>query len=243
MRLHRFYIDKPLPREVGSTFTYDDMTDQIKKVFRLRGGDKVIVFDGSGQDVESEITGFDGNKVGLKVISVVDSPSMPMHDVTIAMAMIKKSGFELVVEKATELGVSRIVPVLAERSEKKGLNEERLKKIVREASEQSGRGNIPAVDRITTLEDFITRVNVANAATDSTMIAFDPSGKTKFLPTDHQNAGKTGKCVVLIGPEGGWSDKEILMFAEKNIPVYSLGDQILRAETAAISVLSLLLIR
>jgi 16S rRNA (uracil1498-N3)-methyltransferase len=229
MRLHRFYTEQNIDKTIGAHFFIQDSTEQMRKVFRLKSGDHVIAFDGSGEDVESEITDFTKEGVELSVVSSQKSRSIPNINVTLSMAIVKKDNFELIVEKATELGVSHIIPVLADRSEKKNLNQDRLIKISIEASEQSGRGSVPSVGQIMSIDQFVS-------SNGGNIVVFDPSGK-KFLRSDSKD-----DITVLIGPEGGWSPRELELFASKNIPVYSLGNQVLRAETAAISVLSLILL-
>ena len=150
---------------------------------------------------------------------------------TLFCSLVKKDNFEWVLEKGTELGVSGFVPILSERSEKKNLNMERGKRIIREASEQSGRGVMPNLygvhDLSRALETF-----------DMDFVAFDPTGK----PFDKDDIMKGGRIGILIGPEGGWSGSELELFRQKDISVYSLGTQVLRAETAAVSISSLLLL-
>ncbi|NDE68149.1 RsmE family RNA methyltransferase, partial [bacterium] len=129
-------------------------SDQWRKVFRFKAGDKVILFDGSGFDFLCEIQSYTANTQGrgekssescaeVKILEVMNNVVVPVRETSLFCAVLKKDTFEWVVEKATEMGVSRIVPVLAERSEKKNLNIERLQKIIIEASEQSGRGTLP----------------------------------------------------------------------------------------------------
>jgi 16S rRNA (uracil1498-N3)-methyltransferase len=147
------------------------------------------------------------------------------------MALIKKDNFELVLEKATELGVTRIVPVQCARSEKKGLNYERVQKILREASEQSGRATVPIISEIISAEKLPSEG----------LVVFDPRGE-KFA-REFFAAGHTSPISVAIGPEGGFTDDEIALFHVRNTPVVSTGPQILRAETAAVVALTLILIQ
>ena len=126
--------------------------------------------------------------------------------------------------------MSDIVPVIAERSEKKNLNIERLEKIVIEASEQSGRGNIPSIGSVTSLHDSVIEI----LKRKQPAIVFDPSG-IKFSQKDFEGFSDVS---VFIGPEGGWSTAELEFFKQSNIPILSLGPQILRTETAVIAALS-----
>ncbi len=133
-------------------------------------------------------------------------------------------------EKGTELGVSYFHPIISERSEKKNINFERARKIVREASEQSGRGSLPSISDLANFEDSLNN--------DFSSIAFHPTGD-KFNKNDFEREKAIG---IFIGPEGGWSNKELELFTEKGVKILSFGQQILKAETAAIVASSLLLL-
>ena len=136
-------------------------------------------------------------------------------------------------EKATELGVAQICPVIADRSEVKKFNLPRAKEIVREAAEQSGRGNLPALYEPMELQ------NVFKEYTFYKNLAFDPSGEA----FQKKEWGAEEKLGCFIGPEGGWSARELTVFRERGIPVCSLGSPTLRAETAAVAVTALLLLQ
>jgi 16S rRNA (uracil1498-N3)-methyltransferase len=156
---------------------------------------------------------------------------MPSRKIFLFQSIIKKDKFEWVVEKATELGVTDIVPVLAERSEKKDLNIERLRKIAIEASEQCGRGDVPMISTARRgLDECLT--------TDCQKMVLHLEGEN-FITAKRSLEEGDGPIGVFIGPEGGWSPDEVEMFHKNNVPIYSLGKQVLRAETAAIATLSL----
>jgi 16S rRNA (uracil1498-N3)-methyltransferase len=123
--------------------------------------------------------------------------------------------------------------VIAERSEKKNLNAERLEKIVIEASEQSGRGTVPTIHPVVAFSEALADVVKRKLPG----IVFDPSG-TKFSQNDFADFSVDANIAAFIGPEGGWSPDEIAAFKQANIPVLSLGQQILRAETATVAALS-----
>lgn len=225
MRLHRFYIDEKIGSKKELAIPAG-IADQIFKVFRLKNGDKAILFDGSGSDHECEIVGRDA----FKVLSSAVSRYMPPRKIYLCAALVKKDNFELIVEKATELGVTDIVPILAEHSEKKGLNEERLKKIAIEASEQSGRGDAPVIHKIGRLPDIVHHLIKENV----NLIAFHTEGSV--FPAEELESSIP--VAILIGPEGGWSNGEVELFHKNKVQVRCLGPQILRAETAVVAALS-----
>src|SRR3989344_1191072 len=151
--------------------------------------------------------------------------------ILLCQAVIKKDNFEWIVQKCTELGVEEFVPLIAERSEKKNLNIERLRVIGKEAAEQSGRAFITKIHEPVTLEDAL-------AGTKNDSIVFDASGS----PLHNSSAIIHNSCSVFIGPEGGWSERELELFKQRGVKIFSLGNATLRAETAAISASALMLL-
>ncbi len=230
MRLHRFYHSEKIGDKKELTISSADFANQISRVFRLSVGDKVVVFDGSGNDYVCELLEVKPRRpIVLRICEVGPSRFMPTRKIYLFQSMIKKDKFEWVVEKATELGVTDIVPVLAERSEKKDLNIERLRKIAIEASEQCGRGDVPTI--------ATARLNLEELFTlDCRKVALHLEGEN--FHTSRLNLAE-GPVGIFIGPEGGWSLSELEMFHKNGVTVCSLGKQVLRAETAAIATLSL----
>ena len=143
-----------------------------------------------------------------------------------AKSIVKKDTFEWIVEKATELGVSHIIPLISDRSEKKDINKGRLIKISIEAAEQSGRATTPVIHEVMNMKKALTDFQKIKS------IIWDPSA-VKFSPAEL--ADMQG---IYIGPEGGWTPAELALFQQRNILVRSLGPQILKAETAVIATLS-----
>lgn len=228
MRLHRFYTTEKIeaktsfdtdvrPREIE--ITDERIVHQVRNVFRLGVGDKVILFNGEGVDFESEIT--DVSKSNLKV-KILNSRKVyvPEKKITLFISIIKKENFELVCEKVTELGATSIVPVITERTLQKNLNRERIEKILVEASEQCGRGDVPVFGEETKLEKILNEENIFVCD-----MGGESFGSLKLIAKSQQ---------LLIGPEGGWTEEERKMFKEKNLKIVSLGKTVLRAETAAI---------
>ena len=248
MRLHRFYIDEPVGNKTELKVSSAELANQIRRVFRLKTGDSVVVFDGSGFDYECRIGASSGdevksvkNLVTLDVVTTMKIRYMPVRDIYLCAAVVKKDTFEWIVEKATELGVTHIIPVMAERSEKKALNMGRLQKIAVEASEQSGRGNVPTIHQIKSLKETVELLK-REVASDlkrftqvkCSLIAFHTDAES-FNP---QDVPRDIPIAIFIGPEGGWSIDEIDLFHKNQVSVVCLGPQVLRAETAVIAALS-----
>lgn len=231
MRLHRFYIQQNILEVEAGEFIVvsEELAHQLKRVFRFISGDKVILFDGSGCDFICEIISFEKESVKFVVQDKIENKNVPQCEVFLFASLIKNSNYELVLEKCTELGVSHFVPVISERSEKKKLNYDRSRKIIKEASEQSGRGTLPKIYETISLLEVFEKYRTM-------FVAFHADG-VNFRQSNFQiqiAKVKESKIGILIGPEGGWNENEMNLFKEKNIPIYSLGNQILRAETASI---------
>ena len=230
MRLHRFYLSQPLGEEIviGSVSTIK----QMHNVFRYKEGDLVTIFNGEGLDITYKIKSISSSVCEL---SKIESRSSILVDkkLTLYISVIKKDNVELVAQKATELGVSKIVPIISERSEKKGLNKERLEKIAIEASEQCGRGDIPVIDDIKSFDEALSSRNTGALSIFAQMGGLNISEKS-FQGKLNLAKEKNSEINIWIGPEGGWSEKEIERFEKENMIGVSLGKTVLRAETAAI---------
>lgn len=225
MRLHRFYVSQPL----GEDVVINDVSiiKQWLKVFRYTTGVSVILFNGDGNDCTYSIESITPTRSCLKRLE--SHPSfIPLKNIALYLSLIKKDNFELVVQKATELGVTKIVPIISSRSEKKSLNQERLLKIAVEASEQCGRGNLPIIAPILSLNDVFKMEKLTNVSFVLQM------GGVSWNETLISNKGKGDTISIFIGPEGGWSTDEEKLFADKKVRSVSLGNTVLRAETAAI---------
>jgi len=142
-------------------------------------------------------------------------------------ALLKKDNMELIFEKCTEVGISTFVPIASERSIKKSVNQERAEKIIKEASEQSGRALVPRVQSIIT---FAEAIAIAKKTGSLNIIAHEKETRRSL-----DAAPPTSRRVSLfIGPEGGFSEKEITMARNAGFFITSLSRRVLRAETAAI---------
>lgn len=226
MRLHRFFITEPM---VGSKIFIKEerLLHQWRNVFRYNTGTELIVFDGSGLEYDALIVKMGNREVELEIVGERKG-LLPERQVVLYQSLIKKDKMEWVVEKATELGVTKIIPIISERSEKKGFNLERARKIAIEASEQCGRADVPVIESSQNLADSIKACHGEVIVFDSLGVPFSPT----LLTTDHKLLS------IFIGPEGGWSDKELEFFRQNGTQIYSLGGLTLRAETASIVALS-----
>jgi 16S rRNA (uracil1498-N3)-methyltransferase len=233
MRLHRFFINEEIGDKNEIVVHSDELIYQWRQVFRFQPGAEIILFDGRRFDYVSKICSFGGTGAVLEIIERRPNVIKPKTPLILCQSMIKKERFEWILEKGTEIGATEFSPVVSERSEKKNFNFERGRKIIKEAAEQSGRGQIPRLNEVVSLPKFLENL-------DGKAIVLDSSGTDFRLSA--ANFQSVAGLRVLIGPEGGWTPKEIKLFLAKSIPIVSIGRMTLRAETAAVAILALLLL-
>jgi len=236
MKLQRFYINEKIGNlKTGNSFFIADegLQNQLRKVFRFRGGEVVELFDGSGFNFESEIKDFEKDRVNFSLISKKENENIPKTEIHLFQSIIKKDNFEFVVEKCTELGVRSFHPIISERSEKKDLNLDRLNKIAKEASEQSGRGEVPEIFAPTKLVEAVKDF-------DGKLLAFDFNAPS-FI-SEQSKFKNLKKIGIFVGPEGGWTVGDLQVLKDAGAEISSLGKQVLRAETASIVASTLFLI-
>jgi 16S rRNA (uracil1498-N3)-methyltransferase len=213
-------------------------------VLRLQPGDEVYVFDGAGKEFRCEVREFDRDGAALDVIEEVEPahPESPLN-LTLAIALLKGEKFDLVVQKATELGASRIVPVVTSRADVRIRNDEdakrkvtRWQRIALEAAKQCGRARLMEIAEPVRFKDLIDRP----AAEGELRLMFAERNGTSFAKAARNPPPDSVKVFALIGPEGGWADEEIELARAGAFEIVTLGGRTLRAETAAVAIVSLL---
>jgi 16S rRNA (uracil1498-N3)-methyltransferase len=217
---HRFFV----PQIDDVVTLAADELHHATRVVRVREGEEVEVFDGRGSIALARV-GADG---ALHVTQRVGSRESPLA-IDLAMSIIALDKFELVLQKATELGARAIIPIVSERVELRPERyrgkHERWEKIVFEAVKQCGRGVIPSIAQPTPLDDALQR--------DGVKLFFDADRDAS--PRQPSPTAVT----IFIGPEGGWSENELARAEEQRCIFQRLGPRRLRAETAAIAALSI----
>ncbi len=204
-----------------------ELIHQWSRVLRLQPKDEVILSDGKGNEARCAIIAIEKKCVSLHVLERMRNVREPKRDVMLFCAVLKRENFELVVQKATEIGVKTIVPVVTKRTVKLQTKTERLVKIAQEAAEQSGRAIVPAVYEPMDFSDAVTK-----ARENEMNIFFNLSSEVLDTKTHISKSQK--RIGVFIGPEGGWDEEESAAAKNAGFVVVSLGDLTLRAETAAI---------
>ncbi len=200
----------------------------IYKVMRIKEGQNFSLFNQSGEfeaKVENILRGIVEFTIKKKLRSVVN-----LREIWLAFTPIKLNYLNLMIQKSTELGVTRFIPLLSERTVVRKINEKRLNKIIVEASEQSNRLNLPVLDKLKTLEEFL-KENI-----QTTILFGDLNSDNKKINIQNEDP-----ICVLIGPEGDFSTKEREIISKtKNVIPLNINKNILRSETAAISMISII---
>ena len=210
--------------------------DHLIRVLRARFGQEFDI--SAGNEVRrGRIVGISENRVEFELGEQV--PADVLIQVTLALSIFKFDRMEWAIEKCTELGVARIVPVIARRTEAHLAaaapeRVERWQRIARQASEQSRRSSPPEISKPFKLKDAI-------ALSGSTRVLLSESEPEATLKDALQSHSPGGEVVLALGPEGGWTESELILFREAGWSPASLGNTILRAETAAIAAMAVVL--
>jgi len=236
MRLNRFFGSASWRIDFNNEIIKSsdrDLINQIKNVLRLKEGDEIILCDGKSYEANCFIESLDKNEAVFKVLKINKNNNEFKHEIILYCSLLKRENFELVVQKAIELGVARIVPVITARTIKLGLKQDRLEKIIKEAAEQSGRGISPILSDCMGFKDALgdAKGNDLNIFFEIGEKSFGNS-KIDFL--------KNKKIGVFIGPEGGWENEEFELAKKEGFEILSFSSFVLRAETAVIAGLAIL---
>ena len=224
MRLNRFFINENL--KVGNITVADkDFINQTRNVLRLKIGDKLILCDGKMNEAIAEIINLNKEFAELKILEIYKNKNEPEKNVILYCSILKKENFELAVQKAVEVGVKEIAPIITARTVKLGLNYERLNKIIKEAAEQSGRGVLPILREPISFDEAVKQAKSANDLNLFFQAGYPPLG---------HSMSKFKKIGVFAGPEGGWTEEEIKIAQSNGFTLVGLGKTILRAETAVV---------
>lgn len=208
----------------------------ISKVLRMSAGDNIIVCDGEGNDYDAVITSVSKTEVVAEITGKYVCDAEPCVDVTLYQALPKQGKMEYIIQKNTELGVSKIVPVYTKRCVVKPSDKtERWSKVAESAAKQCGRGIIPQVMPVVTFEEAIKQMKDYDLA----LMPYEceeENGLKKVLQSSEYKS-----VSIFIGPEGGFDLKEVETAINAGVKTVTLGKRILRTETAASAVLPIIM--
>lgn len=225
--MHLFYTPEIQLKDKTYILSEDESKHCIK-VLRLQLGDQIVLVNGDGGWFEAEIADAHPKRTFVKILSLIPNFNQRNHYLHIAIAPTKNiERLEWFLEKATEIGIDEITPILCTHSERKDLKLERLSKRITAAMKQSLKAYHPKLNALTPFDDFVQNV-------DSTQkfIAHCAEGGKAYLKEALQIPSS---CLILIGPEGDFSPYEIQSAIQHNFTPISLGEARLRTETAALA--------
>lgn len=222
--LRRLYVETPLTAEARVELD-PAQANYLGNVMRLKEGDRLLVFDGTSGEWLAEVAEAGKKCMRLSVVEPT-RPQESVPDLWLAFAPVKKGRVDWLVEKAVELGVARLLPVVTQRTIVDKLKLERMRAHIIEAAEQCGRTMLAEIDEPVKLEALLKGRDLARALYFADENGGEPA-------TD---AFKPGPALILTGPEGGFTpDEAVAIRAASNSTAISLGPRILRAETAALA--------
>jgi len=236
MRLTRCHVDMPLAVGVSLALP-ESAAAHLVRVLRLGEGDPCVLFNGDGHDYAARIVEAGKRTVSVRIDSMQAVASESPLAITLVQGIARGEKMDLILQKATELGVARVMPVLAERTEVK-LDAERTAKrmshwqsVIVSACEQSGRARVPALEAPATLS-----AAAASLESDCMKLTLDPQGEQSLKRVRVPTAG----LAIAIGPEGGWSPRDRQTLQAAGFEGLRLGPRVLRTETAGLAAIAAL---
>lgn len=240
--MRRFFVEEKDIKENQVTIKGDEAR-HIAQVLRLKERDRIKVFTEKGKEYLTEIIQVSKKEVMGKILNEKKLTTEPRVLITLVQGLPKSNKMDFIVQKVTELGVKKVIPVITQRTivrldkEKAGKRRNRWQRIALEAAKQSGRAIIPEVDAITTFVQSLSNISEENL----NLIPWEEEETTSLKEvlksiTDHREP-----LTVFIGPEGGFTSEEVEAAKEKGAVPVSLGPRLLRTETAGLVTLAMIL--
>jgi 16S rRNA (uracil1498-N3)-methyltransferase len=233
MRVHRFFTPQSLHKNLQISLE-EDPTHHIHQVLRLRAGDDVVLFNSNGDEYAATLTLVSKQKVAANIGELLRHEAQSRLAIHLMLGISRGERMDLAMQKATELGVSRITPIFSERcvvklNEKKSISRHtHWRRIVINACEQSGRCRIPVID------EPMEYGNALSHAADTTAILLDHRSRLTLQQLEPPQTG----LAILIGPEGGLTKNERQLAIQNGFFGIRLGPRIMRTETAPLAAIA-----
>lgn len=233
--MQRYFVDPSAWRDNHITITGDDV-HHIVRVMRGQTGDHLLISDSNGRLAKVELTALDAKQVDARVVDMLPLVAEPKSPIWVAQALPKADKMELIVQKGTEIGVGAFLPFTSARTivqydaKKQGKVVERWSKIAKEAAEQAHRDVLPVLHAPQSWKQMLARI----PETAATFICYEKQLGEGLRKTLEQVADDGRPVMVIVGPEGGFTEQEITQAVEAGAIAITLGARILRTETAAL---------
>lgn len=240
--MHRFFLS---PNHIsGDVATFPpDLSRQIARVLRMSPGDRVIALDDTGLEYTVALSVVDAKRAEGRIADRREGRGESAVRLTLCLSVTRPERFEWALQKCTELGVSRFVPVITRRTTRRYADVsanrlERWRRIIREAAEQSGRSRLPTLDDPRTLESAL------KSAPRPALMAWEEETRGSLesvLGGWRSEASDSGAATIFIGPEGGYDPDEVESARAYGVKTIGLGVRILRSETAAAALTAIIM--
>ena len=233
MRVSRLFLDTSLSeflRSQSEVIVSDDRAHYLRNVLRLEAGHAVIVFDGNGGEYHGTIAAVDKRNVTIKLQSFIEENRVPESEISLGLCVIKRDAMDNSIQKATELGVADIFPLISERvsvsSKQYSNRQQHWRNVAISACEQCGMNRVPTIHEPVSFNQWVETAE---------------GQKFCALPGGSQSQIDAAELPInlLVGPEGGFSANEIQLIQAAGFAGIDLGNRILRAETAVVSLMTL----
>jgi 16S rRNA (uracil1498-N3)-methyltransferase len=241
--MQRFFIPPDSIVDENFVLRNAETVHQIRKVLRMHEGENILLLDNSGAEFLCEIQEISKKEVSLKILDKRENQSEPEIKINLFQALPKNQNkFEEILKNGVAVGISRFIPIITERCSRDAIhrvsglkNIPRLEKIIQENAEQSERGILPVLDETQKFAKVFDELPaglslIADSFTSEPLLA-------ELLPEIRE----LPQVNIFVGPEGGFSEKEILLAQKNQVGSFSLGPRILRTETASIAIASTIL--
>ena len=216
--------------------------NHLARSLRARRGDKITAVDGAGNCAVLELIDFDKEKIKARRVSDIRQ-IVAEKKIILADCLPKQNRFDNIIEKATELGVEKIEPLISERTiarpggQRTQSKLERWRRIAKESAEQCARDTIPEIENICELDEWLKKITPLD---EDTFLLFCWEGEQDTTVREVLSVNKDKNIIVLIGPEGGFSEREVFAIKAAGGISVTFGKRILKTDTAAISVLAMI---
>ncbi len=233
--MRRFSVQ---PKDINgsSAVIFGDEANHIQNVLRLPAGHEIQLFDGTGTEYKAKIDSLSSNKIEVTILEKIEPRTESPIQLIIAQALLKDNKIDHLVRQLTELGMTQFIPYIAERSIARpdtgrlAKRMERWEKIAKESVKQCRRSIIPEIGPAMSFEELLSFGKTCN-----TRILFWENSKTPIHISSNKPDTTENRIILILGPEGGFSDREIEKVRQSDFSIASLGPRILKTETAPIA--------
>ncbi len=219
----------------------NDQSRYLALVLRAQPGDTIIIMDGQGCKYDCKLLSVHKKEIVAAILSKAAYSIESPLSITLAQGIVKADKMNFIIQKSTELGVNRIIPLVTERTQVRKTDKIiRWRKIAQSASQQCGRDKVPGIDEPIKFEHYLSSLSQETGPSVSARLIFSEGVSERNLKKTMSCFGNILQLIIMVGPEGGFSEQEVSFAIKQGFSAVSLGPRILRAETAPLSAMSII---